>query len=249
MVGDRSLGDHRHHVLGIDHRRIVFAVRIGPGVLPQRHFLARRRARRNLAAVHPVDVGMRVVHRHADLALHPARHRIGHDGRAREQHRVPDRPLLRILAVAFPETLLHDAETEYLEVDLGMLALLHGRHALALVHMVRIHHVHELDVVGVHVVLRTLQPVAGHAADADVVLAVLAHQIFEARQQRNRRLAEIGPDHPRHDLHRVGLQADPVLERAVGRFGRRIHAAPCGIVFPRVIRAAQAVAFDESHAE
>ena len=98
-------------------------------------------------------------------------------------------------------------------------------------------------------VLGALQPIAMFDEGADRARAILAKQQIVARQRRRRIGAEIGEDQTRDLFGGIGGLMHLVGERAIGRFGRHLDAAPVGGEFPAMIAAADPVGLDTAEFE
>src|SRR5438876_9797877 len=98
-------------------------------------------------------------------------------------------------------------------------------------------------------VLHDLQPVAGQPMSDDLAEAVRPDEQVPARQQWRRLRAKVGPDQAAQLLHRVGLDAHLVLERAVWRLQRLFEAATFSVEQPAVVTAAQALIFGNAHGQ
>ena len=102
--------------------------------------------------------------------------------------------------------------------------------------------VQERDVAGIDAAFHRLQPVAFLQPLRHEAAVGRHHGEFPLRQRRLLlRRAHVGPQHAAALDQRIGLQLDLLAEAALGRLGRHLDALAGVVVFPAVIRAAQAV--------
>src|SRR5438093_492043 len=250
--GDGPLRHPRHHVLAQHEVRHELAALVRDGDLIDRDALLRRLRprRRGQDLIHHV-IGVRVVHRHAELE------RPAHSQYVWEQDWMPDPPRRIVLRCAEPHAPLDDPMGEHVEADLQVMSDDALHHALATrvspggaAHDVLVvAAVEPLGVDGVQGVLHALHPVAGDHRDADVAPDVVHHQKVPPRQQGSGLGAEVGEHEAAELLDRIGRRPHAVLEGAAGKLGRHLDAAPLAVEHPAVVAASEAVCFGDAVAQ